>query len=71
MRRSRSTKEFAAKLQIVAEESDECVLWLELLRDAGASQLAEIQRLLSEALELRAVFNKSKSTLRRKRGAPG
>lgn len=69
MRRARSTKEFASKLQIVAEETDECVLWLELLRDAGAPQPAEIQRLLSEALELRAIFKKSKSTLRHKRGA--
>ena len=49
MRRARSTKEFASKLQIVAEETDECVLWLELLRDAGAPQPAEIQRLFAQA----------------------
>ena len=66
MRRARSTKEFASKLQIVAEETDECVLWLELLRDAGAPQPDNMQRLLSEALELRAIFNKSKSTLKQK-----
>ena len=38
MRRARSMKEFAAKLQIVNEESDECVLWLEM-----ADQLCEPQ----------------------------
>jgi hypothetical protein len=46
-----------------------CVLWLELLRDAGAFQPDDIQRLLSEALELRAIFSKSKSTLKHKQAA--
>ena len=31
--RSRSRAEFAAKLGIVAEEADETVYWLEMLRD--------------------------------------
>ena len=43
--RSRSTKEFAAKLQIVCEESDESAHWLSQLkitnRDAQAQQLID------------------------------
>jgi four helix bundle protein len=63
MRRSRSRREFAAKLQIVCEESDECVLWLEI---AGVleSDLADVPPLLTEARELRAIFNKAKRSLR-------
>ena len=34
MRRSRSNREFAAKLQIVCEEADESVLWLEVAEAA-------------------------------------
>ena len=64
MRRARSDREFAAKLQIVCEEIDESVMWLEVA-DATCKPLKpQIAPLLSEALELRAIFSRSRSTFR-------
>ena len=58
------TGSFAAKLQIVCEEIDESVMWLEVA-DATCKPLKpQIAPLLSEALELRAIFSKSRSTFR-------
>ena len=54
--RSRSRAEFAAKLGIVAEEADETVYWLELLRDAKLLTEAKLSELLREANELTAIF---------------
>jgi four helix bundle protein len=54
--RSRSRAEFAAKLGIVAEESDETVYWLELLRDAKLIPEGKLSELLKEANELTAIF---------------
>jgi four helix bundle protein len=54
--RSRSRAEFAAKLGIVAEEADETVYWLELIRDAKLILEGKISELLLEANELTAIF---------------
>ena len=54
--RSRSRAEFAAKLGIVAEEADETVYWLELLRDANLLSKEKLSELLREANELTAIF---------------
>ena len=54
--RSRSRAEFAAKLGIVAEEADETVYWLELIRDAKLIPEGKISELLLEANELTAIF---------------
>jgi len=54
--RSRSRAEFAAKLGIVAEEADETVYWLELLRDGKLLSEAKLSDLLREANELTAIF---------------
>jgi four helix bundle protein len=54
--RSRSRAEFAAKLGIVAEEADETVYWLELLRDANLLSDGKLSELLREANELTAIF---------------
>jgi four helix bundle protein len=54
--RSRSRAEFAAKLGIVAEEADETVYWLELLRDRNVLSKEELSELLREANELTAIF---------------
>jgi len=60
------TNEFAAKLQIVCEESDESAHWLSILqetnRDVGLKAL--ISDALQEAIELRNIFAKSKATTR-------
>jgi four helix bundle protein len=60
--RSRSRAEFAAKLGIVAEEADETVYWLEVLRDAKLRPEAELSELLQEANELTAIFTAGRRT---------
>jgi four helix bundle protein len=54
--RSRSRAEFAAKLGVVAEEADETVYWLELLRDANLLSDGKLSDLFREANELTAMF---------------
>jgi four helix bundle protein len=54
--RSRSRAEFAAKLGLVAEEADETVYWLELVRDGNLVPANKLGELLKEANELTAIF---------------
>lgn len=61
-RKGRSRKEFIAKLGICVEESDECVGWLEVLRDAN---IARDDDLLAEAKEISAIMTASQKTARR------
>lgn len=55
-RRARSRREFAARLAVVLEESDESVQWLELLAAVPAARSSQLTPLLQEARELRAIF---------------
>jgi four helix bundle protein len=54
--RARSRAEFASKLGIVAEEADESLYWLELIRDGNFALQNKIASLLVEADELTAIF---------------
>jgi four helix bundle protein len=54
--RARSRAEFASKLGIVAEEADESLYWLELIRDGNFMAEKDVASLLSEADELTAIF---------------
>jgi four helix bundle protein len=54
--RSRSRAEFAAKLGIIAEEADETVYWLEVIRDGNLLPANKLSGLLREADELTAIF---------------
>jgi four helix bundle protein len=63
-RRSRSSREFVARLAVVVEESDESVYWLDLLADGPARRSREFERLWQEARELRAIFSASLRTAR-------
>ena len=66
VRRSRSNKEFAAKLQIVNEEIDESVHWLETIQTVGACRAPDrLSELLSEGRELRSMFATARRTTRR------
>lgn len=60
--RARSRAEFAAKLGVVAEEADESVYWLELIRDGGLVTATKIGDLLKEADELTAIFTAARRT---------
>ena len=63
--RGRSGKEFCAKIGVVAEESDESLLWLELLAvESPGVQGKEYDALLREADELTAIFSASYKTAR-------
>jgi four helix bundle protein len=66
MRRARSAKEFKAKLQIVDEEADESVCWLEIVSRLSSGRDDEVSTLLDEARQLRAIFAKAKKTARRR-----
>ncbi|SRR5258708_16814006 len=63
--RARSHREFLAKLAIVIEEADESAFWLELLVDAGLVQDRKLKDLRSEANQLVAIFNASRTTARK------
>jgi len=60
--RSRSRAEFAAKLGVVAEEADETVYWLELIREGKLVPENRLADLLKEADELTAIFTAGRRT---------
>jgi len=54
--RAESRADFVHKIGLVEKEAAETEYWLELLRDAGLSDGAAIDSLLSEAQELLRIF---------------
>jgi four helix bundle protein len=63
-RRARSRAEFIARLGIVVDEADESEHWLSVLKKSELASGAELDWLLGEIGELRAVFSKSLTTAR-------
>jgi four helix bundle protein len=53
-----------AKLGIVVEETDETVLWLELLAESGIVKSTKLRGLLDEANQLLSIFSASRKTAR-------
>ena len=68
--RARSDAEFAAKIGLVLEESDESLLWLELSEERKLGESASRRRLLAEADELTAIFVSSTITARKRLSQP-
>ena len=64
--RVRTRKEFAAKIRIVCEESDETQYWIELAMESGMVAAHRMEELYGEASELVAIFTKALDTARRK-----
>lgn len=60
--RARSPSEFAAKPGVVAEEADESLYWIELIRDGRLLPEAKVCDLLQEADELAAIFTAGRRT---------
>ena len=60
--RSRSRQEFASRLAVVVEEADESELWLDYLQVRKRGPIDAVSELRSEAIELRAIFARSRST---------
>jgi four helix bundle protein len=65
--RARSKAEFIARIDVVAEEADESVLWLELLEDAQILASKQLQDISKEARELAAIFSASHKTAKNNR----
>jgi four helix bundle protein len=59
---SRSRSEFCSRLAVVVEETDESELWLDVLQVFGCGEAEPVARQRGEAVELRAIFAKSRST---------
>lgn len=57
-----SRRAFISKLGIVVEEADECIFWLEFLRDEGLAKDEKFSEVLQEAKELTSIFIASRMT---------
>ena len=66
--RGRSHAEFTAKLGVVVEEADECLYWLEHIRDCGFLHSEQLTVLIQEADELLRILGKSYATARAREG---
>ena len=66
--RAKSPADFAYKINVVLEEADESLYWLEVVKDAKLQSGVEVDLLIKEANELTAIFaatdktNKAKPT---------
>ena len=65
--RAKSKPDFISKLGIAFEEADECLYWMELLRDARIVPVEKLEALRREADELVAIFHASIKTARTSR----
>ncbi len=54
--RAKSDADFIYKIEIVLEEADESHYWLEVIKDAEIKTGFEVDRLITEANELTAIF---------------
>ncbi len=61
--RARSDKEFISKMNIVLEEADETMFWLELIMDRKWFNENEVSNLLDEGNQLTAIFVSSLKTV--------
>jgi four helix bundle protein len=61
--RSRSSREFAARLSVCIEEVDEAELWLDIIETNSLGPARAVQQLRSEAAQLRAIFARSRTTV--------
>jgi four helix bundle protein len=65
--RSRSEQEFISKLNIVIEECDETLFWLEMIIDSNMMQKDKVEPLRHEADELVAIFCSTQKTMKNKK----
>jgi four helix bundle protein len=63
--RAKSPADFVSKLGNVVEETDETLLWLEILGEADVCPTDPLQSLKREADELLRLFSSSLATARR------
>lgn len=61
--RARSDKEFIAKMNIVLEEADETLFWLEIIIEKNWIDRSQLETIWKEANELTAIFVSSLKTV--------
>ncbi|MCW4469443.1 four helix bundle protein [Flavobacterium sp. MFBS3-15] len=64
--RARSDKEFIAKMEIVLEEADETLFWLEIIKEKNWIEKATVDSVWKEGNELTAIFVSSLKTVKSK-----
>lgn len=62
--RARSDREFISKMNIVVEESDETLFWLELIEEKKWIDIDKLLMLTKEANELMSIFVSSLKTVK-------
>jgi four helix bundle protein len=61
--RARSDREFVAKMNIVLEEADETLFWLEIIIDKDWIKKSNVEEIWKEGNELTAIFVSSLKTI--------
>ena len=67
--RGKSHADFIYKIEIVLEEADESLYWLEITKEAGlmpSNQTDQLDSLIKEANELVSIFNAADITAKKK-----
>ena len=64
--RARSNKEFISKINIVLEEADETLFWLEIIKTKNWLDEEKLSKILNEANELTAIFTATLKTMNNK-----
>ena len=65
--RGKSKDDFIYKIEIVLEEADEALYWLEVARDTGMAALDDLNLLIIEANALVSIFNAADITAKKNR----
>ena len=64
--RARSDREFISKMEIVLEESDETLFWLEIIKEKQWVDVSLVDAIWKEGNELTAIFVSSLKTIKAK-----
>jgi four helix bundle protein len=65
--RAKSNADFIYKIEVVLEEADEALYWLQLSKEADLVQGNDLEALIKEANELVSIFNASDKTAKKNR----
>jgi four helix bundle protein len=65
--RAKSKADFIYKIEIVLEEVDESLYWLQATKEAGLVKASDLEILIKEANELVSIFNASDITAKNNR----
>lgn len=65
-KRAKSISDFIYKIEIVLEEADESLYWLQIICETGVMEGHCLKRLMQEANELTAIFSATAKTAKSK-----